>query len=205
MVYFGDMSKPVIAVDFDDVVLGFHDSFRDRFNRLHGTSFTYDQLTNYDNWEKVYGLDPETMTRLAFEFYHSPDHDLIKPLPQALESITDLARDYSLQIVTSRPESVKTITLNWLERHLPGKFSDFHFTNLYAGQTGSRIRKKSEVCKALGARAFIDDALKHVRDVASVGIPSLLPDRPWNRTETPPGVHRMQTWDDMVKWIRTNV
>lgn len=68
-----------------------------------------------------------------------------------------------------------------------------------------RKRLKSEVCKEIGASVLIDDALKHAEEVASHGIPVLLPDKPWNRDYTPPGVVRVQSWNDIVSWIEANV
>jgi 5'(3')-deoxyribonucleotidase len=199
------MSKPVIAVDFDDVLLDFNRGFLTSHNLLYGTKLTYDQLINYDNWEVVYGTDKDTMVERAKRFYHSPEHQRTLPVEGTLQAVADLAKDYSLQIVTSRPETVRDATLQWLDRHFPGLFSDFHFTNIYAAATGVQPKNKAEVCRSIGARTLIDDALRHAREVSSSGIPVLLPDRPWNRGETPPGVHRLQTWDDIVKWIRTNV
>src|SRR5690606_14992078 len=96
--------KKVVAVDFDDVVIGFHNSFRDRHNRLYGTTLTYEQLIDYDNWEVIYGRDKATMAQLALEYYHSPEHGLAAPIEGALEAIADLAQNYTLEIVTSRPD-----------------------------------------------------------------------------------------------------
>ncbi len=197
--------KKTIAVDFDDVVMGFHNGFRDRHNRLYGTTLTYEQLVNYDNWEVLYGRDKDTMTKLALEFYHSPDHHQTAPIEGALEAIADLSQDYSLQIVTSRPETVREVTIKWIDQYCPGMFTDFHFTNIYAGSDGALLRSKAEVCRAIGAPVLIDDALRHARDVAAAGVTALLPDRPWNRSETPAGVHRMHSWREIVDWIKSHV
>ena len=64
---------------------------------------------------------------------------------------------------------------------------------------------QAEVCREIGALALIDDALKHARDVAENGIPALLPDRPWNRESTPERVHRMNSWNEIVSWVKQNV
>ena len=199
------MDKPVIAVDFDDVVMNFNFGFMNFHNLRYGTNLTYDRLINYDNWEVVYGSDAKTMVERALEFYHSDEHQLVEPVVGAIEAIKELSKDYSLQIVTSRPERVRGHTTSWLERHFPTLFHDYHFTNIYAATAGSKPIKKAEVCHSIGARALIDDALRHAREVSLAGIPVLLPDRPWNQTETLPNIHRMHSWDDIVNWIRANV
>jgi len=202
---FSRISKKVIAVDFDDVVMHFNAGFLDFHNRLFGTRIAYEHLTRYDDWEVVYGCDKETMTERAKDFYHSPDHMLVPPVSGAIEAITHLSQTYSLQIVTSRPDSTRSPTLKWLDNHFPRLFHDFHFTNIYAGAVDSKPKAKSEVCREIGAVVLIDDAMKHARDVAGSGIPTLLPDRPWNQGPEPVGVHRVHSWDEIVQWIRENV
>lgn len=199
------MNQKTIAVDFDDVLLDFNRGFLESHNRLYGTKLTFDQLINYDHWEVVYGCDPDTMTERAKRFYHSPEHQLVAPVSGSLEGIAELAKDYSLQIVTSRPETVRAATMGWLDRHFPGHFSDFHFTNIYAGEAGAKQRTKAEVCRSIDAAVLIDDALRHARDVAACGITALLPDRPWNQGEAHPNLYRMNSWGDIVDWIKTNV
>lgn len=198
-------TKKVIAVDFDDVLMHFNTSFLTFHNRLFGTNLIYENLTRYDDWEIVYGCDKQTMAERAKHFYHSPDHMLVPPVSGAVEAIELLSETYSLQIVTSRPDSTRSPTLKWLDNHFPSLFHDFHFTNIYAGALNVKPKPKSEVCREIGAVLLIDDAMKHARDVAESGIPALLPDRPWNQEGEPSGVHRVHSWGEIVKWIRENV
>lgn len=194
-----------IAVDFDDVLMDFNAGFLVSHNNLYKTTLTYEDLIDYDNWERVYGTDKETMTDRAKHFYHSPEHMLVSPVIGAVEAITQLSKTYSLQIVTSRPATVRENTLKWLDQHFPKLFHDYHFTNIYAADMDIKPRSKPEVCKEIGAVVLIDDALRHASDVANSGIPALLPDRPWNRSHTPEGVTRVKNWDDVVKWVETNL
>ena len=194
-----------IAVDFDDVLMDFNAGFLASHNRLYGTNLLFENLIDYDNWELVYGCDKETMVKRAKNFYLSAEHALVSPIAGSIEAITHLSKSYSLQIVTSRPDTVRTLTLEWLERHFPGLFSDFHFTNIYAGDTGVKSKSKPEVCRDIGALIHIDDSLTHAKNVASAGIPVLLPDRPWNQGETPQDVTRVKTWDDIVSWVEKNL
>jgi uncharacterized HAD superfamily protein len=123
----------------------------------------------------------------------------------AENAIAELAKDYALHIVTSRPESVRALTLSWLDKYFPDFFADYHFTNIYAGDEGTQPKNKSAVCQEIGAELLIDDALRHVRDVTDAGITALLPDRPWNRGPEPAGVRRVYSWPDAVTWIKQNI
>lgn len=198
-------ARKVIAVDFDDVLMNFNAGFLASHNNLYNTVLTYENLIDYDNWERIYGCDKETMVKRAIDFYHSPEHMMVSPIEGAVEAISRLSKSHSLQIVTSRPGSVRERTLAWLDMHFPKLFHDFHFTNIYAGDTGAQPKTKSEVCQEIGAVVLIDDALRHATEVAKSGIPALLPDRPWNRTHTPTGVTRVKTWDDILKWTEENL
>lgn len=192
-------------MDFDDVVLDFNRGFMSSHNNLYGTKITYEQLNNFDDWEITYGCDKETMAKRTVNFYNSDEHHLTGPVSGAIGGISELAKDYHLEIVTSRPEISKAATLRWIDKHFKDTFRNFHFTNMYAGAKGSHARSKSEVCKEIGAEVLIDDALKHAKDVAGVGIPALLPDRPWNQGEAGDRVYRVHTWEEIVNWIRKNL
>lgn len=194
-----------IALDFDDVVMEFNLGFLNFHNQNYGSNLTFEQLTNYDNWEVVYGTSKEEMINRARAFYHSPHHLEVLPVTGAKEVISSLAERHRLEIVTSRPETVREHVESWLERHLPNAFKQIHFTNGFAGASGSTKRAKSEICRSIGAIVFVDDSITHAKDVASTGIPVLLPDRPWNREGTPTGVTRVKTWEDILKWTEVNL
>lgn len=198
-------SKKVIAIDFDDVIMNFHAEFMAFSNRVYGSHLTYEQLTNYDEWWILYGCDPATMVTRARQFYQSPEHTVVKPVPGVLEAIARLSPNYSLQVVTSRPDSVRPIVEKWLEKFLPGYFEQLHFTNIFASEDNKKPRKKSEVCREIGALALIDDAIKHVTDAAENSIIALMPDRPWNRKTTPAGVTRLHSWNEIADWIEKNI
>lgn len=197
--------KKVIALDFDDVIAHFNAHLMVFHNKNYGTNLEYEDLVRYDDWEKVYGCDRETMNQRAFDFYHSDEHLEISPVPGAEEALGHLSEIYSLQIVTSRPEHVKEITERWINKFFPSHFEKIHFTNGFLGSTGSIIKNKSAVCREIGASVIVEDALKHVKDVAMSGLPALLFDRPWNREETPAGVSRVHSWTEAVDWIKKNI
>jgi hypothetical protein len=50
-----------------------------------------------------------------------------------------------LVVVTSRQHVIQDLTLEWLDRHYAGLFSEVYFGNHFALQGASR--KKSDICK----------------------------------------------------------
>jgi 5'(3')-deoxyribonucleotidase len=197
------MMRPVIALDFDDVLMHFNAGFIEFHNRMHGTKIIYDDVRSYD-MSQVYGCPTDVINGRVKAFYCSADHAQTEPIPGAVDAVKHLRKRYLLDIVTSRPEVFRDYTQSWVSTFFPDTFRALHFTNGFAATNGVQIRHKSEVCAEIGAAVLIEDALKHAEDVARKGIPVLLPDRPWNRDDTPEGVIRVTSWDEIVSWIEAN-
>ena len=197
------MSRPVIAFDFDDVLMSFTRGFIAFHNRMYGTALAYEDLISYD--ATPYQCNFETFTERVHLFYRSPDHAEVAPIPGSIEAIRSLQDRYLLDVVTSRPAVVRDRTHAWTNRFFPDIFRTFHSTNGFGASHDAPKRSKSTVCKEIGASILVDDALEHAVEVAQKGIPVLLPDRPWNQGPLPTGVTRVHSWDEMLAWITAHV
>jgi 5'(3')-deoxyribonucleotidase len=194
------MAKPVLAVDFDDVVAGFNAAFVQYHNEQFGTAITYEGIYTYD-MPLLYGSDIPTNHRRVMEFCHYY-HDQIEPIEGALENLRKLKKRYRLEIVTSRCESIRRITFGWNRVRAPRLFAAAHFTNGFATRFPERRRSKLEVCNTIGAVALVDDAVSHANEVAEGGISVFLPTRPWNKeAELHEGVIRVTDWDEITKQL----
>jgi hypothetical protein len=56
-----------------------------------------------------------------------------------------MSQHCDLVVVTSRQHVIQDLTLEWLDRHYAGLFSEVYFGNHFALQGASR--KKSDICK----------------------------------------------------------
>lgn len=194
------MSKPIIAVDFDDIVASFNYSFANWHNRTYGTSVKYEDITDYIMYN-IYRLDRRTLLHRIHIFCHH-HHQEIVPLPYVYEEFSILREYFELHIVTSRCESLSQITSEWLNTHLGDIFVIAHFTNGFGTKYPNNRRLKSTVCQDIGAIALIDDALMHAEEVTvNCSIPVLMPSRPWNQEKTPPGVIRMNDLCEITDWL----
>jgi 5'(3')-deoxyribonucleotidase len=79
------MTKPVLAVDFDDVVAGFNQAFIKYHNENYGTNVQYADIVTYD-MAQTYGADNSIIEERVFDFYHN-HHDMIEPLDDAIEHL----------------------------------------------------------------------------------------------------------------------
>ena len=184
------MQKSIIAVDFDDVVADFNRPFAEFHNGHFGSNITYDDVTDF-NMCLIYQIDRSTFVERAMHFCHEY-HNTMSLIPGAQEALVQLQDRFELHIVTSRWNSLETITRQWLNQNLPGMFTDVHFVN----QNDSQERPKSTLCHEIGAKLLIDDAWHHIADAAQNNLGAILMNRPWNQAELPANAVRVYNWED---------
>lgn len=185
------MTKPIIAVDFDDVVADFNRPFATFHNRHFNTDITYEAITQFDLCA-IYQIDHGTFVERAMRFCHE-HHDEINLIPGAAETLRQLQARFELHIVTSRSSSLKKITESWLEQHLPGLFTDTHFVNQHHHQN----EPKSIRCREIDAQLLIDDAWHHIADAVAANLKAILVNRPWNQTPLPRQAVRVSDWNEV--------
>lgn len=189
--------KPVLTIDFDDVVVPFNLQFSIWHNEQYGTNVQYSDIYSYD-MATIYGTDDTTIKKRVMRFSHQYHHRL-QPLEGVRAHLTILSERYRLVLVTSRCESIREITLGWKAEHVPGLFSEAHFGNGFSLKHASRRRSKASMCREVGAVAHVDDAISHATDVAGdLGIPVFLPDRPWNQQFVSEPIIRVTDWEDIT-------
>ncbi|KAI9357639.1 HAD-like domain-containing protein [Zopfochytrium polystomum] len=202
-------ARPVIAVDMDEVLCGTHEALVNFHNERFATKLTLKDFNSYAYHEVWGGTTSEAVEKVRL-FYDS-DHfeNRMQPVPGAVEALTKLKSHYSLIVVTSRQEFVHEATHSFINTHFPNIFDEIHFANHHLTPEESKrlkARKKSEVCKEIGAAVLIDDALVHAKDCGSAGIRVFLFDHEgaymWNKLPEgeilPENVTRVHSWEDVV-------
>lgn len=193
--------KPVVAVDFDDVIANFNAAFSAFHNRVYGTRVEYNRIFSHD-MHLVYECEESEIPARLDAFYESPEHGNMVPIENVWSALTELSRRFEIHVVTNRPASRHVETWNWIDRWTPSVISDVHFTNLYGGIEYSEKQPKSHVCKSIGARVLVEDAFKHAFEVAETGIHVLMPHRPWNIGLMAPKITRITSWNQAVVFLR---
>jgi len=191
----------MIGFDLDDVLMDFNTGLCVFHNAHYGTSLVREDITSY-HLEETWGCDREECIRRVGEFYNSPEHDATQPILGAVKVVHELQKDgASVVVITSRPESMSDQTFSWLKKHFPSlaKANSVHFTShFFHKETGVT---KSDICRNLGVKVFVDDAPFHVQDVAPVVEEVLLFDAPWNRgyVLTLQNIRRVHSWSEIHK------
>jgi len=192
------MSRQLIAVDIDDVLVDHYEAVLEFHNSRYGTNH---KLADYvtDHWSKVWGLDEKETERRAREFAAlGVAGRAIKK--GAADGVRALHRDYDLAIVTVRRKVNVEPTLAWAEAEFPGVFKEIRFVPIWE-EAGAP--SKAEVCKEIGADYLIDDSLKHCELAAAAGIHAVLfGNFPWNQADKlPAGVTRCKNWPAVVEYF----
>jgi 5'(3')-deoxyribonucleotidase len=189
----------VIALDFDDVVAAFNQAYVAHHNQFYiSPPIQFQNINTYD-FTLLYGVDEKTMVGRVRKFCHHHHHE-IWPYAGADTVLTQLSKQYEIHIVTSRCESLSDVTQSWLkDNELFDFISGFHFANGYGTLYPDRKRTKLDIYLQLKAIALIEDAPKNADQVASGGIPVLMPKRPWNTDFIHANVKKYETLDQVLE------
>lgn len=201
------MTKPIIAVDIDDVLANNAAGFVAFSNQRWGTHLTVDDYE--EHWARVWGIehDLEEVTRRRDLFVGSGVHRNFSPTDSAHDILRRLSSQFDLHVVTSRLLTMKDDTTLWLTEHYGDVFTDrtIHYAGIWDTlSTNSHNETKATIVSALGADYLIDDQIKHCEAVAETGKQALLfGDYGWNRAERlHPNITRVNNWMDVEAYFR---
>lgn len=191
-------TKPLIAVDCDDVVANVNDAVRQFVNETYYMNYTaedYQVTGEYDRyWERIWGVPDEHTSDRFRTFIESGRLRHLEPVPDAIETLRYLKKKYSIAMVTARSKAEVEFTHFWLENNASDVFDDVTFMHLWDDK--DKRATKAGICQALGAQYLIDDNYNHCRIAGEAGIQALLfGDYGWNRGHPLiGGIVRMKDW-----------
>lgn len=183
----------VISWDVDDVMLDFIGSFRFYLYQHHREFFERHNLTlDRDEFRarwtgygmaKVFGVTEEEEIEMIQGYYRSDMFLDMDVLPGAVEVVMQVNERGFISIAnTVRPSWLSRETIAQLKRYFPeATFQGVYFS---AGSLSSnQKRTKGEICRDIGARIHIDDALHNAQSCLPHGIVPIVLDSPWNANE----------------------
>lgn len=190
------MSKPIIAIDVDEVLADYASEFVILSNRLWGTDLKWDDY--HENWPLLWGLEMDEVVERGQAMLEDRMHERLKHNDEAVAVLQNLSQRFTLKILTARNVTTKEMTLEWLKRHYP-MFSpdDVNFAGIWDNPTADAPHQtKGEIAKKLGVDYLIDDQVKHCVAASEHGITALLfGEYPWNKADSlPDGVNRVSNW-----------
>lgn len=185
------MTKPVLAIDFDDTLVTHADEMVAAYNRMHDDTISVHDIhfaQKVGSPKHGWGHDREVAIQWIFDYLATDEAMATPPIAGAKEVLTKLKPQYRLMIVTGRDADYARYTQPWVDRFLPNTFEEVH----YAGD-----RRKSVVCNEIGAGIMIDDSPVYLADCLAAGIRGIaFGDYEWNR-DLPLGAQRAKTWAEV--------
>ncbi len=202
------MSRPIIAVDIDDVLAENAVAFVNFSNERWGTNL---RVNDYEeHWAKVWQLehDMSEVFRRRDEFIDSERYRTYSPIKSGYETLLVLSKKFDLRVVSSRLSVMRDGTLEWLNIHYPGIFQDetIHFAGIWDRLTDASVHTtKANALSSIGASYLIDDQLKHCFAAADMNIETVLfGDYGWNQVDTlPHNVTRCIDWSSVGEYFDT--
>lgn len=190
------MTKPIIAIDIDDVLADYALGFIEFSNAHWDTRLTID---DYDeHWANVWKVDMAEVRRRA-DLIH--EKRLVKDLTHKLEAppvLERLSQRFDLVVVTSRRVQNKEDTLAWLQLYYPMlSTQNVTFSGFFDTINDTSIHQtKGSIISSVGASYMIDDQLKYCLSAAECGVEALLfGNYRWNQlAELPAKVTRVHDW-----------
>lgn len=190
-----------VAVDVDEVLGQFVYSLNCFCKEEYSKDYSVSDYWVYE-FAKIWNCSQDHSNHVVHEFFKS-DHfnSGIPVMPGAFETLSRLSEDCELVVVTSRQHVIQNITLDWIDKHFPGLFQEIYFGNHFA--LSGTSRKKSEICRSIGASVLIDDNPSYAFDCASSGIDVLLYDwrlgYPWSKLNgrSHPLITVVQDWQEV--------
>lgn len=173
-------------MDIDGVVADSFPVFLKEINKYYGKNVT--TIDHYD-MAKVFNVPWEEM-RCFFEenmeyLYRSP-----KPVPGAVSGIYSLLeKGHEIIYVTARTcGAQEEVTCRWFDDHkIPRE------KIVFAGGAS-----KTQAVKDFAIDIFVEDFIGNALDIASLGIPVLLLDSPYNQADLPPDIIRCYSWKEIL-------
>lgn len=197
------MSKPIIAIDIDDVLSTTVEQLLALSNEHFGTRFRADDFQ--EPYSKMWGVDETEADRRLAILDGVGFMRTTSAIEGAAEALKRMKDQYELHILTSRGQTVAQKTHVWLDQHFPNTFSKIQLISVYDNGDHDAARRvtKANICTTIGADYLIDDQPKHANAVARCGTKALLfGDYPWNRdAEIVDGVVRVKDWRAVAEYF----
>lgn len=173
------VTKPIIAIDIDDVLASSAKAFVDFSNERWGTTLTVD---DYDeDWARMWKLDRNNEAHLEIVRSRGAEASaqtipLMDHAADSYDVLKGLSESFTLIIVTSRRTDWKADTLVWIKERYADIFKDdtIYFTGFYDElKTTSWEKSKGDILRDLKVSYLIDDQAKHCNGAAQHGIKAL--------------------------------
>jgi len=188
------LKKPILAFDFDDVLVDVTRGFLSFYKNKQGLEADYENIET--DLSPLLRINEEEELKLWDRFFESEEYLSITPTTEQLETLAKIKQRFDLIIVTNRVERFRESAIKWIEKHLPDYFSKVVFATDFPEDRQS----KGSICAELKATFLIDDEPKNILSCLDHNIPVIIYDCPWNR-KLEKNIPRIKSFEEIGKFI----
>jgi len=196
-------SRPIIAVDIDDVLSASAPDFVRFSNERWGTTLAVDDYT--EHWAEMWQVDIEEVRARREIYLNSGIVGKHRPVVAARDALLELKKQFDIVLVTSRSLELESETRAWLESHYADIADSVYFTGIYSSTMNMNTfaQTKSSIFAELKPAFVIDDLEKHCQAAVDLGIPAILfGTYGWNQADhLAKGITRCNNWREVLDTI----
>ena len=183
-----------IGFDFDGVIADIGEALIRMACEQYGfCSFTLEDITSFQV-EQCVPVPYNIIDKIFTDILDDSLATRLKPLPGAIEVITEISRVCPATIITARPQENPVHA--WLDAFFPSKVKK-RITLVAMGDHDDKVR----YARHHDLSYFIDDRLETCRQMNIAGIYPFLFSQPWNRKSSLPSV---ANWEEIRTLIDFN-
>lgn len=181
-----------IGFDLDGVIADTADTFLSIACSRYGyCSFTRADITNFE-LEECIPIPRDLVDQIFTEILTDSLATGLKPMEGAVETLTWLARQSTITIITARP--LLDPVLDWIDAFFPAKTRDAARV-VATGDHNDKIR----FIHRHGLKYFVDDRAETCMQLANADITPLVYSQPWNHNRH--NLQSVKNWADLRELI----
>ncbi len=162
-----------IAIDLDSTIFSLIPEFLNFFNKKHGTSFVFEDITSWNLYE-ILGVSKSDVYRMFRNFRADR-----QPIKGALKGCEYLRKKYNAPIVTAT--------------QIPFD----HLIKKYGIKNKIIVVKSSKEKCDLGFDVYIDD-FPYIYKYLKPNQLCIMLERPWNKKVVHPKIIKVKNWDEIL-------
>ncbi len=185
-----------IGFDFDGVIADIGEAFvRMACEQYDFCSFTLEDITSFQV-DQCVPVPHNIIEKIFTDILDDSLATRLKPLPGAVEVITEISKVCPATIITARP--LENPVHDWLDAYFPPKVKN-RITLVAMGDHDDKVR----YARHHDLFYFVDDRLETCRQMDVAGIYPFLFRQPWNKKSPLPSVANWEEIHTLIDFSRT--
>lgn len=184
-----------IFVDIDNIIADFEGAFRRYLNKKKNKCLKQVNINEFEFY-KCFGISKEEEKNIHQEFVEKGGYRKLKRIKGCKKGIKKLKNIGEVYLITARPCSLRTITLDWL-KHNGIDIREDHL-----------IFSKNKADNKYAIDLIVEDRWEDALELADKGNAVILLDYPWNKKSGESGnienyrnILRVYSWKDIITRI----